>query len=492
MTLAATFYLTIGSYVAAAVVAMLGDAFGGARFWSYAAAALLAAGGALSLAAGWTTSPDILSSRFVVGGGFSTIAGLVGVLSALAVVTEEPELGAREGQRASLVAFVCAGAAIAAASTDLVSVALALETAAAAGYALVALTRTPRSSEAAMKYFVQGAVATGMLLAGIAVLLGGFNASGGYGALATAYATGTLQSMLLGVLLVIAALAFKVGAAPFHSWAPDAYEHAPASASAVLSGPVKVAVLTVLAVFVGTVCRPPAGFSALDGLGASVYPILGGVALLSIVVGSLVALRQRSYTRMLGYAGVAQVGYALIALAAVNPSSGVLFMATYAIASTGAFIAARSVHTIRPAWDGSIEGMQGIGRTHPVLGVAITFLMLSLAGIPPLLGFWGKLQAFRSGVAVAMAFAQQGQEALGLWYAALVAAGVVGSIVSLGYYGAVIRAVYGEAAQGDGGEVEHPVWTSTVLVVLVGVAVLALGLLPLALPLDQVVRGFLM
>ncbi len=486
------FGFTVGCYVVAAVIAMLGDAFGRVRIGSYVAAALLALGGALSLATAWMHAPALVSQRFVVGGGFSLVAGLVGVLSALAVTAEEPGLGSRNGQKASLIAFAAAGAALAASSTDLVSVALALETAAAAGYAVVALSRTPRSAEAAMKYFVQGAVATGMFIVGGAVLLGGFSESGGYGSLSGAFTAATTQPMVLGVLLVIAAFAFKAGAAPFHSWVADAYENAPASGAAVLSGPVKLAALATLAVFVGTVCRPQSGASAFEGLGASVYPILGGLAFLSILVGSLLALRQSSYTRMLAYAGVAQVGYALLAVAAVNPSSAVLFMATYAVASVGAFLAARCVSTIRPEWDGSVDGLQGVGRSHPWLGVAMTFLMLSLAGIPPLLGFWGKLQAFRSGVAVAMAFVQQGRMPLGLWYGALVGVGIIGSIVSLGYYGAVMRAIYSESTGSEEESGGAPAGISLGLVVFLGLTVLALGLVPLVLPLDAVVRGFLM
>jgi NADH-quinone oxidoreductase subunit N len=220
--------------------------------------------------------------------------------------------------------------------------------------------------------------------------------------------------------------------------------------------------------------------------------VLGAIAVLSVVVGSTVALGTASYTRMLGYAGITQVGYALIALAAMGPSAAVAFAVTYAVGSTGAFLAAGWVKQVRPEWDGRIDSMSGLGAEHPFASAALTVILMSLAGIPPLYGFWGKFQAFGAAIGSSASFAEAGARGPALWLASLAVVGIVGSIVSLGYYGAVIRAMY----FAEKGVPEAPDSTASgtagVTIVALAVVLLLAGLLPLVLGATSTVSVFLL
>ena len=144
-----------------------------------------------------------------------------------------------------------------------------------------------------------------------------------------------------------------------------------------------------------------------------------------------------------------------------------------------------------PDWDGSIDGLRGLSRRRPVLGLSVTVLMLSLAGIPPLFGFWGKLQAFQSALAAGLALQEMGQAGLAGLYAVLVLAGIVGSIVSVGYYGSVVRAVYAEPAVDAPDSVQADT-IAEFAVAASAAAVLLLGIAPLIAPFGLVFKGFLL
>jgi NADH-quinone oxidoreductase subunit N len=155
----------------------------------------------------------------------------------------------------------------------------------------------------------------------------------------------------------------------------------------------------------------------------------------SIVVGNLVALRQTSYTRMLGYSGIAQIGYVLVGFAAssATASAVLVLISAYGFAASAAFLGAEAVAVCHPDWDGSIAGMAGMGRTRPILGIALTVAMFSLTGMPLTLGFWGKLGVFGPAVA-------SGDTML----VSIAAVGILGSVVSFGYYGGVLRTLFFE------------------------------------------------
>ena len=400
--------------------------------------------------------------------------------------------GAHVGQKAALVCLSAVGAGVAAQATDLLTLLIALEIAAACGYALVASSRTRASSEAAMKYLVQGAVVTALFVVAAAVLMGGYAANGSYVALADSVSQGPRSPLLFGMTLLVAGLVFKTGGAPFHSWAPDAYETAPEPVAGFLAGPVKLAMVASLATVAVVIGGAGVSQTSPVGLlGSKLFPAVAGLAVASIFLGSLIALRQRTYTRMLAYAGVAQVGYALIAVASRNHTAAIFFACTYALASTGTFVAAQAFRAENPRWDGSIDQLAGVARRRPLLGLSVTVLLLSLAGIPPLLGFWGKLQSFQSAIVLALGLRQPATMNLAVLYAVLAAAGIAGSVISVSYYGSVIRTVYADSTDDESDE-SQPARVPEAVVVVLALAVLVLGVAPLVMPFSAALQGFLL
>jgi NADH-quinone oxidoreductase subunit N len=476
------------------LVALGADAFERRRTAIVAAALGLATGGLIGVYAGWTRSVEIVYDVFLVGSAFSTIPGMVGLLGSLAVVGGAQSLLLRRngGTLAALVAFAAFAGGLAACSIDFIALIIVLETAALAAYALVSAGSTRKAEEAAIKYYVQGAVATGLLVLGVAVLVGAYASSGSYVELISVLSAGdrSVPAAVFGMVFVVAALAFKTGAAPFHPWAPDAYQHARPESAAFLAGPLKGAFLFVLVLLLATVA--PVGATAarpLGLIGTQLLPVVGVLGVLSVLVGSLAALRQRSYLRMLGYAGVAQVGYAFVAASAVSTLAVAVFATTYAVAATGAFLAAVAFRTARPDWDGSIDGLAGIYRSMPVLSGAVAVLMASLAGLPPLFGFWGKFQVLVAAISVSGRFSVQGLGELSMFYGVLAAVALTGSVVSIAYYGRVIRAIFSE---GDMPDAVAGRSLASSIVVLIAVITLVLGLAPLFTGLAAAMTGFQM
>lgn len=488
--------LQMGPALLGAVVALALDAFD-RRGAAVALACLgLLASGAFSIYAGMTTTGSTAFSVLRVGAVFSTVPGIISVLAALALWGGWNEFAGRPGggSSAALVALAAVASAAVAQSFDLLMLLIALETAAAAGYALVADAKTGRSDESAMKYFVQGAIATGLFVMGLAVLVGGFVPSGAYGELATVFGQPALPTAVLaGALLILAALAFKSSLVPFHSWAPDAYESARPEVAAFLASGPKLGAMGAMALFMVLV--------ASTTLGTRIIVVMAVISALSILVGSVGALRQRSYTRMLGYAGIAQAGYAMIGAVVLNPTAAVFFASTYAIATTGTFLAATSFRAARPEWDGSIDGLAGLGRKGArTVAVSVTVLLVSLAGIPPLLGFWGKFQVFASAITLSgRMFLNSGDALLGWTYGLLAVVGIVGSVVSLAYYGSVMQALYSadgpESGDADAGPSEASApgaesGAAETAVVVTALAVVVLGLVPIFLGVAALMTPF--
>jgi NADH-quinone oxidoreductase subunit N len=479
MSLTATLLATYGLSLATGVVALALDALRLRNPALMTAESGLFVSALVGLFAGVLHTPVSVVGPVVVGGAASMVFGVIALVGAVAIAGGYDSLAASEhgGSVAALVALSVAAAGATALANDLVTLLLVIEASALAAYALVAVARTARSGEAAMKYFVQGAVATALLLFGAAILLTIYEPSGRYDLVATALGSAVPPfPALAGTGLVICALVFKMGAAPFHSWAPDAYETAlPESAAFLSSGP-KLAAIAAAGTFAAV-----AGSGSLE---KSVVAAGCGLAVASVLIGSVAALRQADYRRMLGYAGVAQSGYALIAVATLTPSLGVFFGATYALAAVGTFLAASAFSRARPGWDGSISGLAGLGREAPILSGAVGVLLISLAGLPPFLGFWAKLLVFGTGVsrAVDSIAATPGTS----WsYIIAVGAGLLGSVVSLGYYGGVLRSLFFDEAPSasDRGEVADEggrrAGSAAVWVVVIAAVVLVVGVVPM-------------
>ena len=503
MSATSLFWLTFAPVIAAGVTALVVDSFAARRsvLGPASVSMLLAAGGLSGLVGAWVALPTTVYGTFVVGGARSLVAGLVALLAAAVVLAGSDERASGSGVMNALISLAAAGAAFAVSANDLVAVLLASETAALCGYALVASGRSRGSAEAAMKYFVLGAVSTGLFVLGISV-----SAASTRGALSfEALGVATRQSpsaihLTFAALMVVAALAAKAGAAPLHWWAPDAYQWAPARASAFLAGGVKLSAVSVLALFVAGVAAGGGALVSADLAPDGVGFALALAAVVSMLVGSLGALHQQSYTRMLGYAGIAQVGFALMGASSGSPGAAIILVATYAVASTAVFLAAEVFRSSRPGWDGTVEGLAGIGRQRPVVGGAVTVALMSLAGVPPLLGFWGKFQAL--GAAASKVTSAAGASVVwAAWaYGALTIIGTVTAVVSLGYYGSVVRAMFFEAedasaasaaeAGAEGEETRRRSPIAGAVVVALGIALLVGGAAPLVIGMSRAFGGF--
>lgn len=452
-----TSYLPAAVAAAAAVVTLALDAWDVRR----AAVGVAVAGSLVAGVVAIVTRPlPALSGAPLLAADCGGGAGLaVGLLGALALAGGWRRLITARGgvQAAALGAFTVATSLAAIAARDLLTLTIAIEAMALAAYGLVALAGTDRSREAATKYFIQGAVATGLLVLALGIMSVSGGGSLAYGDVLAVTGSFPRSSALLAWALLVSVLAFKAGAFPFHSWAPDAYETADPPVSALLASVPKTAVVFAALVLLAEAI-PGGGF-------VSPRTMLALLAAGGIVFGNLAALRQGSLMRMLAYSGIAQVGYALVGITAGGGPSTIVFMAAYGLAACGAFLAAEAVREADPAWTGTIAGLAGLSRRRPALSAAIAVLMLSLTGIPLFAGFVGKLTVFAG--------------AAGEW-TWLVVLGVLGSVVSFGYYGSVIRAAYlledGEApAEGPG---PGP---ATAVVIACAIVSVAFGLVPLLL-----------
>jgi len=427
----------------------------------------LAAGAALAFA-GSARAPELTGEVVLSGTGFSATVGIICAIGALVLLGSWTPLtqSFSGGGLAALAAVSVAAAASVAVAADILVLLIALEAMALCAYALVWSARTAAATEAAVKYFVQGAIATGLFVLGLAILFGLYGGSTSYVWIRGVMGSATGPPVTTAFVLIGVALAYKLGAFPFHSWALDAFESAPSHFAALLAGVPKLAVVVAMIILFSR--------SVFAGLDATYQLwVFGVLAILSMAFGASGGLLQRSYTRMLAYSGVAQIGYALVAVALGAPAMtpAALLVTAYALAAAGAFLAAGAFRAARPGWDGSINGLAGLGRERPLLGAGVTVAMFSLIGMPLTAGFWGKFLVF--GVAVSS----------GYWWLALI--GVIASVVSFGYYGTVLRVLYFEASEpggepGSGTEFERGaelvVFATALIVVLIGVAPLVFGL----------------
>jgi NADH-quinone oxidoreductase subunit N len=372
------------------------------------------------------------------------------------------------GELYPLLLFATAGMMVLAMAGDLVSVFLGVEIMSLAAYIMTgAFRRAKRPSEAALKYFLTGAFATAILLYGIALVYG---AVGDTNLLVIRQATAAHGEpiFLVGMFMLIVAMGFKIAAVPFHMWAPDAYEGAPTPVTGYMAAGVKAAgIAGILRVFV-------------YGFGGEILPygqlgwatILAILAVLTMTVGNVAALRQENIKRMLAYSSIAHAGYLLIGVVAAGVAGEGLDLARpallyYLLAYTFTTLGAFGV----VAWVGRrgderplVDDWAGLGARHPAAALAMTLFLLSLGGIPPTGGFFGKFYVFRA------AMEPDGQL---LW---LVIAGVLNSVISIFYYLRVVVAMYfreptREAQPPASGAI-------TAALAICAVLVLAMGLLP--------------
>ncbi|MDP3275473.1 MAG: NADH-quinone oxidoreductase subunit N [Deltaproteobacteria bacterium] len=381
------------------------------------------------------------------------IIALGGGLASLLAGSYLNEHKLERGEFYTLITFASAGCMMLAGATDLIMVFIGLETMSLGVYAMTAFRRTnARSQEGALKYFLLGSFAAALLLYGSALLYGmtghtdlagiraalaapldvpGLAAQEG-GALAlSVQQTVRDRVVILAMVLVIAGLAFKIGAVPFHMWVPDAYEGAPTPATAYMAVTVKAAAFgAMLRVLVG-VFGDTTGAASLAGG----WPgLLAWLAVASMVIGNLVALSQSSIKRMLAYSSIAHGGYILAAFVVTpraellpggegtvgqSAAASVLFyLLAYAVSNIGAF-GALMLAGSRGKEAVSYDDVAGLGKRHPAVALALSFFILSLAGIPPMVGFFAKYNVIRSALEANytwLAIALMVNSAIGVYY----------------------------------------------------------------------------
>lgn len=446
---------------------------------------------------------------------FTSLFCLAGALTAMIAPRYLQEHGADRGEFYALLLFSVAGMIMMVAAADLVVFFVALEIMSIAVYALAAYTRRSKlSSEAGFKYFVLGAFASAILLYGIALVYGAtgttnlaaigqaFGGDVARGATGDAAAMSTLAQnaivaaargadvsvaavigntgagavplAILGATLILIAFSFKIAAVPFHMWAPDAYTGAPTPVVGFMAAAVKAAGVAALFRVVSV-----ALFS--DSFRGGEYgwvQIFFALALLSMVVGNLVALVQGNIKRMLAYSSVAHAGYMLVAFTAVGFRGGdismgsglVFYLFAYTIATIGAFGVLSWLGSRGMPCD-NFEDLDGVGYRYPWIGLAMSIFMLSAAGIPPAAGFIGKFLVFKSAVAASAA----GGPGSGLLIF-LVVTGILVSVAGVYYYLRVIVHLYMKKATRE--VPEMPYGAARWAIVICAVLTLALGVLP--------------
>ena len=324
-----------------------------------------------------------------------------------------------------LILFATTGMMIMVAATNLMTLYLGLELQSLALYVIASFARDSlRSAEAGLKYFVLGSLASGLLLYGISLTYG-FSGSMDFGHIEQALISGRASvGLVIGMVFVLSGLVFKMAAVPFHMWSPDVYEGAPSSVTALLGSAPKVAAVALL---LRVMIQP---FGHLLPQWQLLVEI---ISIASMVLGSLAPIMQTSIKRLMAYSSIGHVGYALMGLAAGTASgtSGTLiYLATYIFMTLGTFGVILAMRRQGRSVE-KISDLAGLGRNDGGLALAMSIFMLSMAGVPPLSGFFGKLYVFLAAIQS------------GLWTLAVI--GVLTSIVGAYYYLRIVKIMYFDA-----------------------------------------------
>lgn len=383
---------------------------------------------AVLVGAGWGGHIESFSGSVVLDN-FATFFKMIFLLAAgLAVLISDQYMereGCNHGELYPLILFTVVGMMFMASGTDLMTIFLGLEVMSVSLYVLAGFNRAnKKSNEAGLKYFLLGAFSTGFLLYGMALTYGATGTTRIY-KIASVVGQMTLPSanimLVAGMLLMMTGFLFKIAAVPFHMWTPDVYEGAPTPMTAFMSAGPKAAgfaaLLRILLV-------------AMPTLQVEWSQLLWVLAVLTMTVGNITALRQDNIKRMLAYSSIAHAGYALVGLTAGNgtATAGILFyMLSYTFMNIGAF-AVIILIAKKGETNGNVMDFAGLGFKRPVLAVAMTIFLFSLAGMPPTAGFIGKFYLFSGAV-------QKGY----IWLAVI---GVLNSAASVYYYLRVMVYMY--------------------------------------------------
>jgi NADH-quinone oxidoreductase subunit N len=444
---------------AGAIILMLVAAWGGdksARAINWLAIALLAVVAVICGNAGGDAFDGLYRAD-----AFSSFAKILIFISAAVALLMSPRwFDAEERLRAEypvLMLFAAAGMGIMVSATDLLTLYLGIELNSLAAYVLASFVRKDqRTAEAGLKYFVLGALASGILLYGVSLLYG-FAGTTSYAGIAAALKDGVNLGELFGIVFLLSGIAFKISAVPFHMWTPDVYEGAPTPVTTFFASAPKVAAIAML-VRIAVVALGPAT--------KDWQQILIFMALASIVLGAVGAIGQTNIKRLMAYSSINNIGFALVGLAA-GTQQGVAaimsYMAIYVVMTLGAFACILQMRDEEGRHIEEISSLSGLSQNSKPLAAALAILMFSLAGIPPLFGFWGKFLVFQAAVAADLLL--------------LAAIGIAASVIGAYYYLRIIKTMYFDAPAKPFRPVQSYAEASVILISSV-VLVLGYGLIP--------------
>ncbi|SEF91270.1 NADH dehydrogenase subunit N [Bryocella elongata] len=378
------------------------------------------------------------------------------VTIACALISTRSDFTEHVGEFFLLLLLATEGALTLVATTDLLVIFVSLELLSLSLYAMAAADkRSKRAAEAGLKYFLFGGMSAAFLLFGFSLLYG---ATGSTSLPVIASSLHTLTPLVaIAIVMTAIGFGFKVAAAPLHFWAPDVYQSAPAPAAAFIASVSKIASFFVFFELLHAALGPVAGSAAWGHFGAGWSPVIAVLAACSMVLGNLTALVQTSVRRLLAYSAIAHAGYMLVAMIAGTPESLaalLYYVFTYALTTVGIFALVAIVE--RNVGSDSLSSFNGLVRRAPFLAICLFIFFLSLAGIPPLSGFFAKFFLFTA------ALASPGGLGL-LW---LVILAIAMSAVSLFYYLQVLKRAFVTPAEEGAPEFEVPWFTQAVIGVL--------------------------
>lgn len=387
--------------------------------------------------------------------GFARFAKVVILVSAAAVLVMSQDYMQQRGllkfEYPLLVALSVVGMMVMVSAGDLMALYMGLELQSLALYVVASLRRdSVKSTEAGLKYFVLGALSSGLLLYG-ASLVYGFAGTTLFSGIIVATSDGYSIGLLIGIVFLISGFAFKVSAAPFHMWTPDVYEGSPTPITAFFATAPKVAAMAMFARVV---------HDAFGGIVGEWQQIVAFLSVMSMFFGAIAAIGQRDIKRLMAYSSIAHMGFALMGLAAgtaFGVQAMLIYMAIYVTMNVGTFAFILGMEREgRPVTD--IHALKMYSKHNPLMALVVLVMMFSLAGVPPLLGFFGKFYVLRAAYDAGLGW--------------LAVAGVIASVIGAFYYIRIVYFVYfGEDKDGLDGKMSPTLWVAAVVTAaIVGLA----------------------
>jgi NADH-quinone oxidoreductase subunit N len=419
----------------AAVVLVLVSAFGGADSVSSTLVrkltiASFVIAGILVVAYGQNTNM-VFGHLFITSPFMVYMKGIVLIAATVVVLMAPPHLkadGINRPEFMILILMSVLGMMVLISANDLMVLYMGIELQSLPLYVIAAMRRDSlRSTEAGLKYFLLGALSSGLLLYG-ASLIYGFTGATSYGGITAALAGGANPGAVIGIVFLVAGMAFKISAAPFHMWTPDVYEGSPTIVTAFFAVAPKLAAMTLFL---------RVTYGMLEPVSESWQQVVVAIAALSMIIGALGAIMQTDLKRLMAYSSIAHMGYALVGMASALPEgvAGVMvYMAIYVASTLGIFAI---ILTLSRGGGAAVKinDLAGYSQSHPLHAACMMIFMFSMAGIPPLAGFFGKWFVFSAAVNAGMV--------------SLAVFGVLSSVIGAFYYIRIIKIMYVDDAETD-------------------------------------------